>query len=130
MKTYIEQRAIEVAQYIIENKATVRQAAKAFGISKSTVHKDLTDEERLPAIDADLAEGVRKVLAVNKSERHLRGGMATKQKYAHRQCDVPVAGSLYRANARTTGETKSFPGLHVGAANISTQNKNQKKSRV
>ena len=85
MKTYIEQRAIEVAQYIIENKATVRQAAKAFGISKSTVHKDLTDVERLPAIDADLAEGVRKVLAVNKSERHLRGGMATKQKYAHRQ---------------------------------------------
>ncbi len=86
MKTYIEQRAIEVAQYIIENKATVRQAAKAFGISKSTVHKDLTDEERLPAIDAELAEGVKKVLAVNKSERHLRGGMATKEKYAHNRC--------------------------------------------
>ncbi len=85
MKTYIEQRAIEVAQYIIENKATVRQAAKAFGISKSTVHKDLTDEERLPAIDAELADEVRKVLAINKSERHLRGGMATKQKYARRQ---------------------------------------------
>ena len=85
MKTDIEQIAIQGAQYIIENNATLRQAAKAFGISKSTVHKDLTDEERLPAIDADLAEGVRKVLAVNKSERHLRGGMATKEKYARRQ---------------------------------------------
>ena len=81
MKTYIEQRAIEVAQYIIENKATVRQAAKAFGISKSTVHKDVT--ERLVQINPALAKQARKVLDVNKSERHIRGGLATREKYLH-----------------------------------------------
>jgi len=72
-----------VAQYIIEHNATVRQAAKAFGISKSTVHKDVA--ERLLKINPSLAEEVRKVLDVNLSERHLRGGMATKEKYLHRQ---------------------------------------------
>ena len=79
----IEERAVEVAQYIIENNATVRQAAKAFGISKSTVHKDVA--ERLLKINPSLAEEARKVLDVNKQERHLRGGMATKEKYLHRQ---------------------------------------------
>jgi len=68
-----------VAHYIIDNNATVRQAAKAFGISKSTVHKDVA--ERLLKINPSLAEEVRKVLDVNRSERHLRGGMATKAKY-------------------------------------------------
>lgn len=81
MKEYIEERAIEIAYYIIENSATVRQAAKAFGISKSTVHKDCQD--RLPMINSTLAAEVRKVLDVNKSERHIRGGMATKEKYLH-----------------------------------------------
>ena len=75
----IEERAVEVAQYIVENNATVRQAAKMFGISKSTVHKDVA--ERLLKINPTLAEEARKVLDVNKSERHLRGGMATKEKY-------------------------------------------------
>lgn len=82
MKTYIEKRAIEVANYIIQYNATVRQTAKLFGISKSTVHKDITD--RVEKIDPDLALSVRKVLEVNKAERHLRGGMATKKKYMHK----------------------------------------------
>ena len=81
MKTYIEERAIEIANYIIENNATVRQAAKNFGISKSTVHKDVT--ARLTRINPALANEARKVLDVNKKERHIRGGMATKEKYAH-----------------------------------------------
>ena len=81
MKTYIEERAIEIANYMIENNATVRQAAKNFGISKSTVHKDVTD--RLMQINPTLAKEARCVLDVNKSERHIRGGMATKEKYAH-----------------------------------------------
>lgn len=79
MKKYIEERAVEVATYIIENNATVRQAAKQFGISKSTVHKDCSD--RLLLINPALATAVRKVLDVNKAERHIRGGLATKEKY-------------------------------------------------
>ena len=81
MKSYIEERATEIAEYIIENNATVRQAAKHFGISKSTVHKDVT--ERLCQINHVLAAETRKVLDVNKSERHIRGGLATKEKYLH-----------------------------------------------
>jgi putative DeoR family transcriptional regulator (stage III sporulation protein D) len=81
LKEYIEERAIEIATYIIENNATVRQTAKAFGISKSTVHKDVA--ERLAQINPTLAAEARKVLDVNKSERHIRGGMATKEKYLH-----------------------------------------------
>ena len=81
MKTYIEERAIEIANYMIENNATGRQAAKNFGISKSTVHKDVT--ERLEQVNPALAAEARKVIDVNKSERHIRGGMATKEKYAH-----------------------------------------------
>lgn len=79
MKKYIEDRAVEVATYIIENNATVRQAAKQFGISKSTVHKDCA--ERLSQVNPNLANEVRKVLDVNKAERHIRGGLATKEKY-------------------------------------------------
>lgn len=81
VKNYIEERATEIAEYIIENNATVRQAAKHFGISKSTVHKDVT--ERLTAINHALAAETRKVLDINKSERHIRGGLATKEKYLH-----------------------------------------------
>ena len=71
MKEYIEQRAMEIARYIIDNNATVRQAAKQFGVSKSTVHKDIT--ERLMQINPSLANDARGVLDVNKSERHIRG---------------------------------------------------------
>jgi len=78
-KTYIEERAIELANYVIENKSTVREAAKKFYISKSTVHKDIV--ERLQAFDKDLYLEVKRVLDENKAERHLRGGMATLKKY-------------------------------------------------
>lgn len=81
MKDYIEERAIQIANYIIENNATVRQTAKEFGISKSTVHKDVTD--RLVQLNPSLAAEARKVLDVNKSERHIRGGLATREKYLH-----------------------------------------------
>lgn len=77
----IEERAVSLAQYIIDSKDTVRGAAKKFGISKSTVHKDVS--ERLIHINYALAIEVRKVLDENKAERHIRGGMATKLKYSH-----------------------------------------------
>ncbi len=79
MKDYIEERAVNVANFIINNNATVRETAKKFGISKSTIHKDVT--ERLMKINPTLATDARKVLEVNKQERHIRGGMATKEKY-------------------------------------------------
>lgn len=75
----MEERAQELALYIIENKATVRAAARKFGISKSTVHKDLS--ERLPAINRALYQQVKAVLDENKAERHIRGGIATRKKY-------------------------------------------------
>lgn len=81
MKQYIEERAVEVANYIINSNATVRETAKKFGISKSTVHKDVT--ERLEKINPNLAREARKVLDINKQERHIRGGLATKEKYMH-----------------------------------------------
>ena len=81
MKTYIEERVIDIADYIIDNNATVRKAAKQFGVSKSTAHKDVTI--RLLEIDPQLAAKVRKILDINKQERHIRGGLATKEKYSH-----------------------------------------------
>ena len=81
MKEYIEERAVDIANYIIDCNATVRQTAKKFGVSKSTVHKDVT--ERLLQINPTLARKARKVLHVNKQARHLRGGMATREKYLH-----------------------------------------------
>ena len=80
LKPYIEERAIEAAKFIINSNATVRETAKKFGISKSTVHKDVT--ERLEKINPKLAMEARKVLELNKAERHLRGGLATKEKYS------------------------------------------------
>ena len=82
MKDYIEERAVAIANYIIDHNATVRQTAKRFGISKSTVHKDCT--ESLISINPSLAAQTRVVLDLNKSERHIRGGMATREKYQHR----------------------------------------------
>lgn len=76
----IEERAVSLAQYIINTGDTVRGAAKKFGVSKSTVHKDVS--ERLVHINYALAQEVRKVLDENKAERHIRGGMATKLKYS------------------------------------------------
>ena len=77
----IDERAIELAHYIIDSKDTVRGAAKKFGISKSTVHKDVS--ERLKKINPALSKEVRQILDENKAERHIRGGMATKIKYSH-----------------------------------------------
>ncbi len=79
MRPDIEKRVIDSALYIIEYKSTVRATAKFLGVSKSTVHNDVTD--RLPEIDTDLAEQVRMILDLNKEERHIRGGEATKKKY-------------------------------------------------
>ena len=79
MKDYIEERALEIAEYIVKEKATVRQAAGVFGVSKSTVHKDVT--ERLPRINPLVATMVKDILDINKAERHIRGGKATKMKY-------------------------------------------------
>ncbi len=78
---YLHDRVIALAQYIADTGATVRQAAKKFGISKSTVHKDCTD--RLSQLNPGLACEVRQVLDVNKQERHIRGGLATREKYLH-----------------------------------------------
>ncbi len=82
MKGDPEARAVQLAEYITETGATVRGAAKRFGLSKSTVHKDITD--RLVHINPGLAAQARKVLDRNKSERHIRGGLATREKYLHR----------------------------------------------
>lgn len=79
MKDYIEKRVIILSDYMIETKATVRQVAKKFGVSKSTVHKDIV--ERLPQINKSLAAVVKGILEENKAERHIRGGMATREKY-------------------------------------------------
>ena len=82
MNNPVEERAARLGEYIAQSGATVRSAAKKFGVSKSTVHKDVT--ERLEMINKTLARQARKVLDINKSERHIRGGMATKEKYLHK----------------------------------------------
>ena len=79
LKDYIEQRVLEVAEYIISSKATIRKTAKVFGVSKSTIHKDMT--ERLPKINPVIAEQTHSILELNKAERHIRGGKATQLKY-------------------------------------------------
>ena len=79
MKDYIEERVLEVANYIIDSKATIRKTAKVFGVSKSTIHKDMT--ERLPKINPTIAQEAKNILDLNKAERHIRGGKATKMKY-------------------------------------------------
>ncbi len=85
MKGAVEERAIELGEYIIENNATVRAAAGKFHISKSTVHKDVSD--RLKTVNPQLYDRVREVLEVNKAQRHIRGGIATREKYRHSEED-------------------------------------------
>lgn len=75
----LDKRTVILGEYIVEHKSTVRAAAKSFGISKSTVHKDVS--ERLRTIDPQLYGEVKEILDTNKAQRHIRGGMATKQKY-------------------------------------------------
>ncbi len=86
MKHYIEDRTLRIAKFIAENKATVRGAAKKFGVSKSTVHKDIT--QRLKQISPILYRMVTVVLKENKEERHIRGGLATKLKYENKRKDI------------------------------------------
>lgn len=83
MRDYIRKRVLDVSQFIIDTNSTIRHAAKVFGVSKSTVHKDVT--ERLPRVDEEMADLVKKVLDQNKAERHLRGGEATKRKYQNQR---------------------------------------------
>ena len=97
MKEYIEERAIEIANFIIEYNATVRETAKKFGISKSTVHKDLT--ERLPKVDQGLARQTAEILAYHKAIRHLRGGEATRQKWLYKkQREQKESKAQYRSS--------------------------------
>lgn len=77
----MEERAVELGEYIIESGATVRSAAKKFGVSKSTVHKDVS--ERLKYVNPQLYREVKTILEINKAQRHIRGGMATRKKYRH-----------------------------------------------
>ncbi|MDD3653230.1 MAG: sporulation transcriptional regulator SpoIIID [Desulfotomaculaceae bacterium] len=79
MQEYIQRRVIDICEYILESHATVRQAAQVFQVSKSTVHKDMT--ERLPSLNKQLAREIKAILEYNKAERHLRGGEATRRKY-------------------------------------------------
>ena len=83
MRPHIEERVIDIARYVAERKVTVRDAAKRFGISKSTVHKDL--RHRLPKLDKQLYKEVDEVLSVNLAERHIRGGEATRQRWEGRR---------------------------------------------
>ena len=90
VRSNVESRAVELGEYIVAQRATVRQAAKKFGISKSTVHKDVA--QRLKTIDPQLHRRVKMVLDVNKAQRHIRGGLATKRKYSEaRQCRRAVS---------------------------------------
>ncbi len=81
MKGIVEERAVELGEYIVDNKTTVRAAAKEFGISKSTVHMDVS--QRLKSLNPQLFREVREVLEINKAQRHIRGGLATREKYKH-----------------------------------------------
>ena len=91
MTDTIEERACELAVYMIETGATVRTAAKRFGLSKSTVHKDLS--QRLPKCNRTLYVQVREILDKNKAQRHIRGGMATKEKYDRARAKAKASGT-------------------------------------
>ncbi|GAB3045068.1 sporulation transcriptional regulator SpoIIID [Virgibacillus ainsalahensis] len=90
MHDYIKERTIRIGEYVVDSRKTVRMIAKEFGVSKSTVHKDLT--ERLPAINPELANQVKEILEYHKSIRHLRGGEATRKKYRLDGSEVKPVG--------------------------------------
>jgi len=85
MKEYIRKRVLDICNHIMETKHTVRQTATVFGVSKSTVHKDMI--ERLPEVNKRLAAKVKNILEMNKAERHIRGGEATRKKYKEEKAD-------------------------------------------
>ena len=92
MHDYIKERTIKIGKYIVETRKTVRVIAKEFGVSKSTVHKDLT--ERLPEINPELGKEVKEILNYHKSIRHLRGGEATKKKYSSQAKDDNMSKTI------------------------------------
>ncbi len=101
MQNYIRKRAVKIARYILQTSDTVRGTAEVFGISKSTVHKDVS--ERLPRISKELADEVRNVLERNKAERHLRGGEATRKKYAqNHDSHAPGSAEMAASSQRET----------------------------
>ena len=115
MRDYIEERAIHIAQYIVDNGATVRQTARQFGVSKSTVHKDVT--QRLIQINPRLAFQTRIILDINKSERHIRGGMATREKYRHHTQNVTFSSNIHAPCGNTEysdthSKDSEFPQVH------------------
>ena len=85
MQEYIQKRVLDICAYILDTQATVRQAAQVFEVSKSTVHKDMT--ERLPSLNKKMSVEVKKILEFNKAERHLRGGEATRRKYRDKEAE-------------------------------------------
>jgi putative DeoR family transcriptional regulator (stage III sporulation protein D) len=94
LKGAVEERAVELGAYIVAHNATVRAAAGQFHLSKSTVHKDVAD--RLRRVDPQLYGQVRRVLDVNKAQRHIRGGVATREKYKHENDACPKAGNVVK----------------------------------
>ena len=115
MRDYIEERAIHIAQYIVDNGAKVRQTARQFGVSKSTVHKDVT--QRLIQINPRLAFQTRIILDINKSERHIRGGMATREKYRHHTQNVTFSSNIHAPCGNTEysdthSKDSEFPQVH------------------
>ena len=107
MKGAVEGRAIELGEYIIENNATVRAAAKKFHISKSTVHKDVSD--RLRVVNPQLYVRVRSVLDINKAQRHIRGGNATRDKYREEARKRETAASCASRTQNKTGRPEGKP---------------------
>lgn len=106
MHDYIKERTVKIATFIQETRSTVRTTAKAFGVSKSTVHKDLT--ERLPLINPELAEEIKAILEHHKSVRHLRGGEATKIKYRNKaRAQAAKQKASDSPSAALTGSAKS-----------------------
>ena len=101
MKEKVEERAVILWEYIIENKTTVRKTAEKFGVSKSTVHKDVS--ERLKYINIQLYKDVKNILEINKSQRHIRGGMATKKKYNQKSIEFQQTSWF------STSTNKKFP---------------------
>ena len=115
MKDYIEERVLELAHYIISTNSTVRAAAKKFRVSKSTVHKDVT--QRLIQINPRLAFQTRIILDINKSERHIRGGMATREKYRHHTQNVTFSSNIHAPCGNTEysdthSKDSEFPQVH------------------
>lgn len=114
MHTDMEARACDLAEYLLANNATVRAAAKQFGVSKSTVHKDLT--ERLEKIDPALYQQVRQLLDRNKAERHIRGGMADAAKI--QRYIIRTGGTSYRKNGDTIAEGDPVKGKRIGRQTV------------